>query len=212
MSGSSLIALIHRTALALALGLLPSIARASEPAPSDPVFTVHLIDGKTLSGQLRQLGPNDRLTLVPSDGPDRVMPLDQVVKIIRDGPPVVFSTELPVVLLPDGERVFKPVVGKTKDMAIEVRHYVLGDLSIPLDSLVGLVYDSRPAAEPEGADLFLDRVPSDPRIRGALAGQRRPIGGQFSGVRRHEDTLPDRQWDLVTRPLRHKRPGISTPP
>ncbi|MDR3634401.1 MAG: NPCBM/NEW2 domain-containing protein [Isosphaeraceae bacterium] len=173
MSGSSSVGLIHGTVLALALGFLPGPAGAADPVadgaavPSDPVFTVHLIEGKTLSGQLRQLGPSDRLTLVSAQGPDRVVPLDQVVKVTRDGPPAVYAPEVPVVLLPDGDRLFRAVVGVTKDMSIEVQQYILGNLNIPLDSLAGLVF-GLPAGESEDADLILDRMRRDPRTTEVL--------------------------------------------
>jgi len=183
MPGSSPITLVPWSALALALGLLPGFAQAGEPAPSDPSFTVQLTDGKTLSGQLRQLGPNDRLTLVPSEGADRMVPLNEVVKVVRDGPPATYSAEGgSVILLPDGDRLFRAVVGVTKDMTIEVQQYVLGNLTLPLDSLVGVVFDVRPT-EPDTADLMLDRVRSDPRSTEVLwltNGDR--LAGNFLGL------------------------------
>ena len=172
----------------LALVALPRFAGAADkPAeapevPTDPVFTVHLIEGKTLSGRLRQLGPADRLTLVTAEGPERVVPLDQVVKLTREGPPIVYTPELPVVLLPDGDRLFRAVVDVSKNMSIEVRQYVLGNLTLPLDSLVGIVF-ALPQSEADDADLVLDRVRNDPRETEVLwlaNGDR--LAGNFLGL------------------------------
>lgn len=192
MSGNTSIGLVPRTALALALCMLSGLAQAGEPAaddaavPSDPVFTVHLLDGQTFAGQLRQLGPGGRLTLVTAEGTERALPLDQVFKLTRDGAPATYAPELPVILLPDGDRLFNAVVGTDKDMAITVQPYALGrvqgNLPLPLDGIVGLVF-ALPAGESEGADLVLDRIRNDPReseVLWLVNGDR--MAGNFLGL------------------------------
>ena len=82
------------------------------------------MDGKSLSGRLRDLGPKDNLTLVLSGGINRVVPLNQVVKVTREGSPVAYSAEGQVVLLPEGDRLYQAVIEGTKDTAIEVQQYM----------------------------------------------------------------------------------------
>jgi hypothetical protein len=116
---------------------------------------------------LRQLGPNDRLSLVPTEGPDRVVPLAQVVKITREGLPTAYAPDnLQVVLLPEGDRLFRVVVGVTKDATIEVQQSVLGNLTLPLDSLLGVILEV--PSDPDAADLLLARVRFDARATEVL--------------------------------------------
>jgi hypothetical protein len=171
-------------AFGLWLGVLAPPVHAADDAevPSDPVFTVHRVDGTTVSGQLRQLGPDDRLTVAPAEGPPRTLPLAGVVKLTRDGPPALYTPEGSVVLLPDGDRLFRAVVGVTRDMAIEVQQYIVGNLSLPLDALVGVVL-AVPTGEQDAADAVLDRMRNEPRTSEVLwlaNGDRLP--GSFLGL------------------------------
>ena len=189
MTGPSPIAPSSRTALALLLYLVALPGRAQEHVPagatvpsSDPVFNVQLVDGKSLSGQLRELGPKDKLTLVLPGGINRVVPLNQVVKVTRDGPPDEFSAEGSVILLLDGDRLYhRPVIGATKDTVLVVQEHVLGQLTIPLESLVGLVF--KPPSDPDDSSVFLDRIRSEARAAEVvwLANGDR-LSGNFLGL------------------------------
>ena len=110
--------------------------------PSDPVFTALLIDGTTTSGRIRQLGPEGELVLVPVEGPEQVIPLARLVKLSREGGAPASAPEGAVVLFPDGDRLYGGVVGAADETSLEVQSSTLGDLAIPLESLLGLVLNA----------------------------------------------------------------------
>jgi NPCBM/NEW2 domain len=113
---------------------------ADKPAPSDPVFTALTTDGKTASGRILRFGAKGEVTLVPATGPERVIPLESLVKLSREGLSPSLSPEAMVVLFPDGDRLHRTAIAGANETALEVQPYSLGNLSIPLDSLLGLVF------------------------------------------------------------------------
>ncbi len=184
MSGATRSVSIWRVAVVLAFCLPPLMTRADEQGetvPSDPVFTALLFDGTTLSGRIRQIGPKDQVTLVPSEGPERVVPLTNLVKLTREGNPVSFSSDLSLILFPDGDRLYRSVIGAATDTTVGVQQYALGNLSIPLESALGIVLTL--PSDDDARDAFMIRVRSEPRTSEILwlANGDRVTGG-FLGL------------------------------
>ena len=151
---------------AVALSALLTLPAAAEPAAdatvaSDPVFTALKVDGGTVSGRIRQLGPRGELTLVTDAGPEVVLPLDTLVKLSRDNPGTTPTPEAPAVLFPGGDRLYRTTIGATNETSLEVHSYLLGKLAIPLDSVLGLVLAL--ATDSDALDDLLVRVRNEPR-------------------------------------------------
>ncbi len=105
---------------------------------SDPVFTALRIDGGTLAGRILSLGPR-AIRIQSADGTSHELPLDRLVKLSRETSLPLPSPEFAHVILPDGDRIMRVVIGSTTDTDLELKSDVLGNLEIPLDSLLGLV-------------------------------------------------------------------------
>jgi hypothetical protein len=118
--------------------------------------------------------------LVPAEGAEQVLPLGRLLKLTREGlghaptPP-----EGSLVLFPDGDRLYRTVIGSANETALEVQSYALGNIAIPLESLLGLVL----APPAEALDALLARVRSEPRTSEViwLANGDRLTGG-FLGL------------------------------
>jgi hypothetical protein len=153
--------------IALCLATVATARGAADPVPeggtvpSDPVFKALRIDGTTTSGRIRQLGPKEELTLVSVEGPEQVIPLDRLVKLSREGGAPASATEGAVVLFPDGDRLYGGVVGAADETNLKVLSSTLGDLAIPLESILGLVLKLPTVADE--ADALLSLVRSAPR-------------------------------------------------
>jgi len=192
--------------LALAvLGTHPFAAGAvppGTPAPSDPVFRALLTDGTTVSGRIRQFGPSGEVALLPSERPERVITLKSLVKLTRDSSTSLFSPEGSLILLPEGDRLYRTVLGAATETMLEVQSYSLGNVAIPLESLLGLVL-TRPA-DPGEFDALLWRVRTEPRTSEVvwLANGDRLTGG-FLG-------LTDKQvkFQAANGQIALDRPGI----
>jgi NPCBM/NEW2 domain len=154
---------IRTSVCALALTLLfpAAPATADDPVASDPVFTALTTDGQTVSGRIRQFGQKGEITLVTAAGPERVMPLESLVKLARVGSGPPMTPEAMVVLFPDGDRLHRSAIAGATETALDVQPYSLGTLSIPLDSLLGLVFTLPPDAE--AVDALVRRVRDEPR-------------------------------------------------
>jgi hypothetical protein len=129
---------------ALATDLPP---QAGSTVPSDPVFKALRLDGSTASGRISRLTA-DEVTLAGDN--ETSLPLRSLVKLTREGIAPPYPPEGTVVLLPDGDRL-RGVIGASGETKLEVRSYALGDVEIPLDSLLGLVL-----APPTDRDAFED--------------------------------------------------------
>jgi len=172
-------------ALALAAStLLPGPAPddgAASPVPSDPVFTALLIDGSTASGQIRQLGLKEGLVLVNADSPDRTIPIASLVKLTREGASPPLTNEGGLVIFPDGDRLARCVIGPTGEFNLEIQSFSMGNLAIPLDSILGLILT--PPAEPDAVDVLVARLRTEPReaeILWLANGDKLP--GLFAGM------------------------------
>lgn len=184
----------YRTILTLTALLFAGSARAwagngdgaggpgGSTVPSDPVFTALLIDGTTVSGRIRQLGPRNEVTLVPQEGAEKTIEFARLVKLTREGLVPSFAPQGSLVLFPDGDRLYRTVLGPVSETHIEVQPYtLLGNLKVPLESLLGLVLN--PPEDPDALALLVDRVRSEPRKTEALFltnGERIP--GGFLGL------------------------------
>jgi hypothetical protein len=164
MSGSRRDRIVLGPFAILSLLLTPATTEAAGPppagatVPSDPVFTALLTDGTTASGRIRQIGPEGNVTLLGDS--EQIIPLKRVVKLTKEGPPPTYPPEGTLALFPDGDRL-RTVIGPANDTALEARPYVLGEVSIPLDSLLGLVLN--PPAEPEALEDLLRKVREEKR-------------------------------------------------
>jgi len=173
------------------------------PVPSDPVFTAHLIDGTTRTGRIHQFGPHGEIALVPTEGREQVVPLGRLLKLTRDG---VASSLTPaegsLVLFPDGDRLYRTVIGPATETTLEVQSYALGNVSIPLESLLGLVLAL--PSEMTAIDPLLERIRSEPRSSEILwlANGDRLVGG-FLGL--DEKRI---KFQAPTGPIQLQRGGI----
>jgi NPCBM/NEW2 domain len=150
--------------LTLSLGVACSVATAADqPAKSssivasDPVFTAHSIDGTTVSGRIRQLGPSETSL---GEAEDQAIALDRLLKLTRNGFSLPYPPEGTIALFPEGDRL-RVSIGPAKETVLEARSYVLGELSIPLDSLLGLVLS--PPSNSEAFEDLLVKVRDMPR-------------------------------------------------
>jgi len=126
------------------------------------VFTAHLLDGTTRTGRIHQIGPHGEISLVPTEGQEEVLPLRRLLKLTREGRSTALAgVEGSLVLFPGGDRLYRTVIGSASDTALEVSSYALGNLTVPLESLLGLIL-SLPG-ESAAVDRLLDRVRSEPR-------------------------------------------------
>ena len=130
--------------------------------PSDPVFSALLTDGTTVSGQVRRLGEKEGVTLVSEEGGERLVPLSRLVKLTREGASPPSNTEGgDIVLFPDGDRLTRCKIGKAGDFNLGVHSFALEDISVPLDSVLGLIFDS--PSDPGTADALIARVRTEAR-------------------------------------------------
>jgi hypothetical protein len=148
--------------MALVAGPRSSVADAdwAGPVPSDPVFKALLLDGQAVSGRIVSLGPGT-VRLASSEGAEHELPLDRLIKLTRDVPASLPPLDRAHVVLPDGDRLMRVVVGSSTDTSVEVQSDALGKLVVPLDCLLGLI-TSTPAKTDE-LDGLWDRVRLEPR-------------------------------------------------
>lgn len=134
---------------------------AESPVASDPVFNALGIDGTTSSGRISEFGAGGEVTLVSLDGIEKVIPLRMVVKLTREGRVFPQTPEASVVLFPGGDRLYRTAIGAANETRLDLQSYTLGHLSVPLESLLGLIL-SLPT-DSESVDGLIFRVRKDPR-------------------------------------------------
>lgn len=144
------------------LGLSADEPPAAGPTlPSDPVFSALMTDGTVASGRIRQISPSGDVTLVHNRGAEQVLAFPKLVKLSRDGYLSLSPPEKQLVLLPEGDRLYRAVIGAATETKIEVQSLTFGKLSIPLESLAGLILEP-PEDEDASFDL-VNRVRTEPR-------------------------------------------------
>jgi hypothetical protein len=146
-------------ALFTTLALPPGLA--DTPVASDPVFNALTVDGALVSGRIRQIGPKGEITLVTVEGPERVLPLETLVKLSRDAVNPSLSPEASVVLFPNGDRLYRTSIGAASETALEVQSYTLGNVAVPLESMLGLVLAL--PTDSDALDGLVQRVRSERR-------------------------------------------------
>lgn len=173
--------------IVVALGLLPFVSRAEEPVPagatiaSDPVFTALSADGTTVSGRIRQISPEGDVTLVPTEGPEKTVAFGKLIKLTREGMPPPFPSGGSLVLFPGGDRLLRTVIGAASETTLNIHPYALGNLAVPLESLLGLVLTA--PDETEALESLVARIRTEPRSSEVLwlaNGDR--ITGGFLGL------------------------------
>jgi hypothetical protein len=152
----------------MALTLLSGSVKGDGPStpigsvPSDPIFEALLTDGSTISGQIRRLGEKEGVALVSEQGEERPIPLDRLVKLTRTGPvPPSTTEEGEILLFPDGDRLTHAKIGQAGEFNLSVHTVALEDLAIPLDSILGMIFNV--PTDPSTADALVAKVRSEPR-------------------------------------------------
>jgi hypothetical protein len=160
------------TAWLLAAAVLPSATRGDEPAkepgvlPSDPIFTARLIDGGQVKGRISRFGADGAVTVVPEGKAARVIPARSLVSLVREGEGALLTLDSPAVLFPGGDRLYRATLGAASETTLKVSSYSVGDLSVPLESMLGLILS--PPSEPDAADALVLRVREEPRTTEVL--------------------------------------------
>jgi len=148
----------------LGVGFLfaPGVASPAAGArtSSDPVFTALTIDGRALAGRILSLGPKV-IRIQSADGTSHELPLERLVKLSRETSVPPPLPEFAHAILPDGDRIMRVVIGSTTDTDLELKSDVLGNLAIPLDSLLGLVMSTPALADT--LEAWWDRALAEPR-------------------------------------------------
>ena len=169
MTGTPSKALLPRMALVLALmagAVRTSRAEAADTfqgsgtVPSDPVFAALRTDRTTVAGRIRQISPKE-ITIVPPEGGAQVVPFGRLVKLTRGDVPLPCVPDGSLVLFPNGDRLSRTLIGPATETTLEVQSYALGNLAIPLESLLGLVLS--PPSDSDALDALLSRVRTEPR-------------------------------------------------
>jgi hypothetical protein len=137
-------------------GCSPAFARAS----SDPVFTAVFVDGRTMTGRILSLDPK-AIRIRSADGSSSEFPVERLVKLSRETSLPLPLPEFAHVMLPDGDRIMRVTIGSTNDTDLEVKSDVLGKLSIPLESLLGLLMST--PADAATLDAWWDRSLTEAR-------------------------------------------------
>jgi hypothetical protein len=164
----------------VSVGLSEKAAFGGAAVSSDPVFKALLVDGRTVSGRISSLGPG-MLKLESAEGAVHELPLDRLVKLTRD-----LSLSLPAldhshVILPEGDRIMRVLIGSSTETSLNVQSDALGKLSIPLDGILGLIFTG--GSQASELDTWWDRVNGEPRSSEVvwLANGDR-LGGSFLGL------------------------------
>jgi hypothetical protein len=157
-------------------------ALSSTLVPSDPIFSALLIDGSKVLGQIRKLSEADGLTLVTENGEERSIPVNRLVKLVREGtPPPGIHEGGDIVLFPDGDRLVRCKVGEAGELNLTAHSSTVENLSIPLDAILGLIFDAN--SDSGATDALMARVRTEPRETELLwlaNGDKLP--GLFSGL------------------------------
>ncbi len=166
-------------AVLILASVLSAEAQVASDAPvaSDPVFIALTTDAKTISGRIRQFGPGGDLTLVTVEGAERVIPLASLVKLSREvkrsreEDPSSQTRKAGVILFPEGDRLYRATILKANETSLDVKPDGMDLLSIPLESLLGLVFREPPNPDalglpigPDALEALVQRVRTEHRM------------------------------------------------
>ena len=91
----------------------------------------------------------------------------RLVKLVREGSTQPSSSDGgSVILFPDGDRLYRSVLGPAGETTLEVQSFALGTLSVPLDSLLALIL--APPIETDAIHMFISKVREDIRTTEVL--------------------------------------------
>lgn len=143
---------------------------------TEPVFEATTIDGERFSAQLRALDCErnalDLIELTPAiegakageerrpTAHPRSLRLDHVFKLQRREPPPPFPPEGAQILFPQGDRL-RAVLSLTTETNLLARSFLLGDVSIPLGSIQGMILS--PPVESDHAFALRRSVLGEPK-------------------------------------------------
>lgn len=147
--------------LAALLAVGPGPVAADDTVASDPVFSALTTDGTTSRGRIRRFTEGGEVVLVATDGAEKTLSLDRIVKLSRENLTAPLSPEPMVVLFPEGDRLHRAAITRASETTIDVQSYSLGSLSVPLEGLLGLVFSLPQDAD--AADALIQRVRTEPR-------------------------------------------------
>ncbi|GAC1463368.1 MAG: hypothetical protein NVSMB9_00770 [Isosphaeraceae bacterium] len=131
------------------------------PVASDPIFVVLKVDGTSLTGRIRELSSELALTLVKPDGHDEEIPLNSFVRLSRETLSASAAPEASVILFPEGDRLYRTAIGAANETTLAVQSFSLNNLTVPLESMLGLIFTF--PFEPEMKERLILQVRDEPR-------------------------------------------------
>jgi hypothetical protein len=138
-----------------------TVAGETSSAGTEPAFTGLRVDGKAVSGRITAITA-DRITLDSDENAKEEVPLRSLVKLARDPRVPTQAPEGSHVLLPEGDRLMRVIVGATTDTGVEVESQsALGKLTIPLECVLGLILTA--PTESDAFDQLWNRVAGETR-------------------------------------------------
>src|SRR5262249_24690094 len=166
----------------IGFGTPAATARADAlPMSTDPLFKATPTDGRVPSGRIVSFDPR-AITIATKDGTKEELPLERLVKLVPEvAPPVAVWEDAQAVVLPDGDRLMRVIVGSASDTSLAVRSELFGKLEVPLDSPLGLVL--APSGPSGSFDARWDQILVEPRtaeVVWLLNGDR--LAGSFAGL------------------------------
>jgi hypothetical protein len=168
---------------------------------SDPLFRALLVDGRTIAGRLVSLGPG-AIRLSSAERTEHDLALGRLIKLTRDVPIAQPSADRSHLVFPGGDFLSRVVIGASTDTNLEVQSDALGKLSLPLESLLGLIL-SAPSQTGE-LDLLWDRLRTLPRTTEVvwLANGDR-MTGEFLGLDERKVKI-----QVANKPVEVDRAGV----
>jgi hypothetical protein len=158
-----------------------SIAGETYSAATEPVFNGLRTDGKPITGRIVEITA-DKITLASDENTKQEVLVRSMFKLTRDARVSTPAPEGSHVLLPEGDRLMRVIVGGTTETGFEAQSQsALGNLTIPLDCVLGLVLTS--PTESDAFDQLWNRVAYEPRsseVVWTVNGDR--LSGGFLGL------------------------------
>ncbi|WP_165243560.1 NPCBM/NEW2 domain-containing protein [Paludisphaera soli] len=148
---------IRKFRLAAALVAVAALAGAGADV-AEPTFEFLTTTGPGPSGRITALAV-DRIAVAPADGPAKEMATTELVRLSREA-----STEIgegAYVVLPDGDRIARALLGAATDATFEVQAAAIGKATPPLDAALGLILS--PPSDPDAFDRLVRAIRTEPR-------------------------------------------------
>ncbi|MEW4567889.1 NPCBM/NEW2 domain-containing protein [Tautonia sp. JC769] len=147
-------------------GLAEARQDAPDPLPSDPIFDALLGDGTIITGRIRSMAPDGQLALVDEEGRDHILPGEDLVKLTRSrSVPTQSVPDAPLVILPLGDQI-RGQLDEADERDLALRSAVFGELTIPLEGILGfsVLPAPNPQAEAATAESLRDTTLASDRI------------------------------------------------